>query len=177
MKILALALALLATPAEDHLRQAGRNYFTDVMLTDQNGKEVRFYSDLIAGRVVVINSFFASCNGSCPVMTGTFRKIQSKLGDRVQLISISVDPEADTPAQLQRFAKEAGAQANWHFITGDRARVFSALQKLGLKTDLKENHSAVVLIGNEPKGVWKKAFGLAQSDDVMKLVEEVVATQ
>ncbi|HEY0142191.1 MAG TPA: SCO family protein [Thermoanaerobaculia bacterium] len=156
---------------------AAHNYFTDVVLTDQHGKEVRLYSDLLAGRTVVINSFFATCSGSCPVMTGTFRRIQSTLGDRVHLISISVDPETDTPAQLRRFAKEAGAEPNWHFITGDKTRVAAALHKLGLKTDLKENHSAVVLIGNEPKGVWKKAFGLAKSDDVMQLVQEVVAAQ
>lgn len=163
------------------LRAAGLKYFTDLALTDQDGKPVRLYSDLLAGRIVIINSFFATCSGSCPVMTGTFRKIQSTLGDRVgrdvQLISISVDPETDTPAQLRKFAKEAGARPGWRFITGDKAKVAQALHKLGLRTDIKENHSAVVLIGNEPKGVWKKAFGLASSDEVVKLVQEVVQAQ
>ncbi|HEX7150213.1 MAG TPA: SCO family protein [Thermoanaerobaculia bacterium] len=177
MKVLLLSL-LLATAS---FKEAGLKYFGDVPLTDQNGKEVRLYSDLIAGKIIVVNSFFATCNGSCPVMTGTFRKIQTTLGDRlgkdVHLISITVDPETDTPAQLQRFAKEAGAKPGWHLITGSKKNVDAALHKLGLSTNVKENHTAVVIIGNEPKGVWKKAFGLAPSEAVLRLVQEVVAAQ
>ena len=163
------------------LHQAGVNYFTDLELVDQDGQKVRFYSDVLAGKVVVINSFFATCSGSCPVMSGTFRKIQSALGNRlgkdVHLISISVDPETDTPEQLRKFAKAAAAKPGWHFLTGEKKNVSAALHKLGLRTDTKETHTAVVLIGNEPKGVWKKAFGLAPSDDVVKLVQEVVAAE
>jgi protein SCO1 len=158
---------------------AGLKYFTDLPLLDQDGRKVRLYSDLIAGKTIVVNSFFASCSGSCPVMTGTFRKIQSALGDRlgrdVHMISITVDPENDTPAQLRKFANDAAAKPGWRFVTGDKEHVAQALQKLGLKTDTKETHTAVVIIGNEPKGVWKKAFGLAPSDEVLKLVQEVVA--
>ena len=180
--ILALLLATVAgaAPVPD-LHQAGMNYFTDVELVDQDGAKVRFYSDLLAGKVVVINSFFATCNGSCPVMSGAFKKIQAALGDRVgrdvHLISISVDPETDTPDKLRTFAKAAGARPGWHFVTGEKKNVSQALYKLGLRTDTKENHTAIVLIGNEPKGVWKKAFGLAASDEIVKLVQEVVAAE
>lgn len=180
---LAIAVLLLwtATLQAGDLSTAGRKYFTDVVLLDQNGKEVRFYSDLLEGKTVIINSFFATCPGSCPVMSATFRKIQTALGDRlgrdVHLISITVDPETDTPEQLRRFAKAASAQQGWHFVTGDKANVQQALHKLGLLTDAKETHTAVVLIGNESKGVWKKAFGLAASDEIVKLVQEVVAAK
>ena len=180
---LAFAMLLLwtATLQAGELSTAGRNYFTDVVLLDQNGKEVRLYSDLLEGTTVIINSFFATCPGSCPVMSATFRKIQAALGDRlgrdVHLISITVDPETDTPEQLRRFAKAASAQNGWHFVTGDKKNVQQALHKLGLLTDTKETHTAVVLIGNEPKGVWKKAFGLAASDEIVKLVQEVVAAK
>lgn len=174
-------MMLLALLLSVTLRDAGLEYFGDVPLRDQNGKEVRLYTDLIAGKTIVVNSFFATCSGSCPVMTGTFRKIQQDLGDRlgrdVHMISITVDPETDTPEQLRRFAKEAGAKPGWRFVTGDPANVRLALQKLGLSTDVKENHTAIVIIGNEPKGVWKKAFGLAPPDEVRKLVREVVAAK
>jgi protein SCO1/2 len=167
--------------ATANLQQAGLNYFTDLELVDQDGRKVRFYSDLLAGKIVIINSFFATCNGSCPVMSGTFRKIQAALGDRigrdVHLISITVDPETDTPAQLRKFAKAATARPGWHFVTGDKKNVSEALHKLGLRTDTRETHTAIVLIGNEPKGVWKKAFGLAAADDVVQLVQEVVAAE
>lgn len=171
--------ALVDQVSRSKLHDAGLKYFGDVPLLDQDGRKVRLYSDLIAGRIIVVNSFFASCSGSCPVMAGTFRKIQTALGDRlgrdVHLLSITVDPEHDTPEQLRKFAKDAAAKPGWRFITGDKEHVAQALHKLGLKTDAKENHTAVVIIGNEPKGVWKKAFGLAPSDEVLKLVQEVVA--
>ena len=193
MKAFALAAALLLaaspvsaadvkpTDLSARLATAGLNYFTDLELVDQNGTKVRFYSDLLAGKIVVINSFFATCNGSCPVMSATFKKISATLGDRVgrdvHLISITVDPETDTPEQLRKFAKAANASPGWHFVTGDKKNVSEALRKLGLLTNSKETHTAVVLIGNEPKGVWKKAFGLAAADEVVQLVKEVVAEE
>ncbi|HEX2059794.1 MAG TPA: SCO family protein [Thermoanaerobaculia bacterium] len=178
---LALLLCVASIAHANDFRQAGLKYFTDLELVDHNGKKVRFYSDLIDGKIVVINSFFATCTGVCPVMSGTFKKIQAALGDRigrdVHLVSIAVDPENDTPAQLRKYAKATAARPGWTFITGDKESVETALYKLGLKTANKESHTPVVLIGNEPKGVWKKAYGLAAADEVVRLVQEVVAAQ
>jgi protein SCO1/2 len=181
--LLALALAFLVPAAvlPADLATAGRNYFTDVLLTNQNGEKMRLYSDLIAGKTVVINSFYSTCVGICPIMGGTFKRIQSALGDRlgrdVILISVTVDPETDTPAKLRDYAKSMSAKPGWYFVTGDRKSVEQALQKLGLLVEAKDDHKAIMIIGNEPKGVWKKAFGLAKSDDIVKMVEEVVAAQ
>jgi len=177
-----IALLLLALPAAGaDLTTAGRNYFTDVELVNQNGQTMRLYSDLIAGKTVVIDSFFTSCVGICPIMGGTFKRIQTVLGDHMGkdliLISVSVDPETDTPARLRDYAKSMSAKPGWYFVTGKKENVEQALHKLGLLVDAKENHKAVVLIGNEPKGLWKKAFGLANSEDVVKMVQEVVAAQ
>jgi len=177
-----IALLLLALPAASaDLTTAGRNYFTDVELVNQNGQTMRLYSDLIAGKTVVIDSFFTSCVGICPIMGGTFKRIQTVLGDHMGkdliLISVSVDPETDTPARLRDYAKSMSAKPGWYFVTGKKENVEQALHKLGLLVDAKENHKAVVLIGNEPKGLWKKAFGLANSEDVVKMVQEVVAAQ
>ena len=177
MKKLVLLLLFATVASAGDLRQAGLNYFTDVELVDQHGAKVRFYSDLLAGKVVVINSFFATCSGSCPIMSAAFRKIQTALGDRVgrdvHLVSITVDPETDTPEQLRKFAKAASAGPGWHLVTGTKENVSQALLKLGLLTDTKETHTSVVLIGNEPKGVWKKAFGLADAEEIVRLVREV----
>src|SRR5215203_860231 len=134
MKAIGIAVALLlaasSASAADvqpndlsgRLSKAGLNYFTDIELVDQHGAKVRFYSDLLAGKIVVINSFFSTCNGSCPVMSATFKKIHAALGDRVgrdvHLISITVDPETDTPEQLRKFAKAASAGPGWHLVTG-----------------------------------------------------------
>jgi protein SCO1/2 len=177
-----IALLLLALPvAGSDLPTAGRNYFTDVELTNQNGEKVRLYSDLIAGKTVVINSFFTTCVGICPIMAATFTRIQNKLGDRlgrdVILISVSVDPVTDTPARLRAYAKSMSAKPGWYFVTGKKENVEQALAKLGLRAATKEEHTSVMIIGNEPKGVWKKAFGLASSDDIVKMVEDVADEQ
>ena len=185
MKRLLLAMALIfvfpAASLPSDLETAGRNYFTDVLLTNQDGQKMRLYSDLIAGKTVVINSFYSSCTSICPIMAGTFKRIQSVLGDRlgrdVILISVTVDPETDTPARLREYAKSVSARPGWYFVTGDRKNVEQALKKLGLLVEAKEDHQAVMIIGNERKGVWKKAFGMAKSEDIVKMVEEVVAAK
>jgi protein SCO1 len=177
-----LALLLLAVPlAGADLATAGRNYFTDVEVTNQYGQTMRLYSDLIAGKTVVINSFYSTCVGICPIMASTFQRIQATLGDRIGrdviLISVTVDPETDTPARLRDYAKSMAAKPGWYFVTGKKENVEQVLHKLGLLVDAKENHKSVMIIGNEPKGLWKKAFGLARSDDIVKMVEEVVAAK
>ncbi len=153
-------------------------YFTDVLLVDQNGRQQRLYTDLLKDRVVVINAFFSTCKATCPVMLATFGKLQDRLGDRlgreVHLISISVDPLTDTPPKLKAFADRLNAKPGWHFLTGPKENVDFALYKLGQYVEAKESHSNVIIIGNEPTGLWKKAFGLAQPEELMRMVEEVL---
>ena len=153
-------------------------YFTDVVLINQNGEKMRFYSDLLQGKVVIINSFFATCQGSCLPMNRNLEKVQAALGDRVGkevfIISISVDPAVDSPASLKEYAKKLHAGPGWYFLTGDKQNVDFALKKLGQFVDDKQDHLNIFIIGNERTGLWKKAFGLAQSDELVKVVESVL---
>lgn len=155
-----------------------QTYFTDVVLVNQNGEKMRFYSDLLHDKVVVINSFFATCPGSCLPMERNLEKVQQALGDRlgkdVHIISISVDPTVDTPANLKAYAKKLNARPGWYFITGDKQNVDLALGKLGQLVANKEDHLNIFIIGNERTGLWKKAFGLAQSAELVKVVESVL---
>lgn len=159
-------------------QNASQKYFTDVELTNQNGEKMRLYSDLLKGRVVVINSFFSTCQASCLPLIRNMRSLQTALGDKVgsevHLISISVDPTLDTPERLKEFAKRNGARPGWIFLSGDKANVDLALRKLGQYVDKKEDHVNIFIIGNERTGLWKKAFGLAQSDELLKVVESVL---
>lgn len=155
-----------------------KKYFTDVELVNQNGQKVRFYSDLLQGKVVIINSFFATCAGSCLPLTRNLEKLQQALGERmgkeVHILSISVDPTVDTPTSLKAYAKKLNAGPGWHFLTGDKESVDFALKKIGHFVDSKESHLNIFIIGNERTGLWKKAFGLAKSDELMKVVESVL---
>ena len=91
-------------------RAAAADYFTDVVLVNQDGREMRLYSDLIKGRTVVIIPFFTSCTSACPVMNQNLAKIQDWLADRLgrdaYIISLSVDPSRDTVERLRAYAQQ-----------------------------------------------------------------------
>jgi len=157
------------------------HYFTDTQLVDQNGRKVRFYTDLLQGKVVIINSFFATCQGSCLPMNRNLEKVQQALGDHigkdVYILSISVDPAVDTPPRLKEYAKKLNARPGWYFLTGEKQNVDLVLTKLGQFVAEKQDHLNIFIIGNERTGLWKKAFGLAPSDQLVAVVESVLKDQ
>ena len=156
-----------------------QKYFTDVELINQDGKPLRLYSDLIKGKVVVINAIFTSCTGVCPPMTHNMEQIQDWLGDRlgkdVHLLSFSVDPYTDTPPVLKEFASKYHARPGWYFLTGKKENLEFALRKLGQYVEVREDHTNILIIGNDRTGLWKKAFGLAKPDSLIKVVESVLS--
>ena len=163
---------------KSHTPTAAENYFTDVELVNQDGEKVRFYSDVLKGKTVVVNAFFTTCTSVCPPMNRSMEKIQEAFGDRVGrdvfLVSITVDPATDTPARLKEYAAKYNAGKGWTFLTGKKENLDWALYKLGQYVEQKESHKSVVIIGNEATGLWKKANGLAPADELIKVAESVV---
>lgn len=159
-------------------RSPAEKYFSDVELINQDGQKMRFYSDVLKDKVVVINAFFTTCTGVCPPINRNLEKVQEALGDRLGkntfLISISVDPETDTPSRLKEYSRRFHARPGWIFLTGKKENVDWALYKLGQYVESKDGHTTIIIIGNEAKGLWKKAFGLANPDELMKIVEDVI---
>jgi protein SCO1/2 len=153
-------------------------YFSDVELINQDGHKMRFYSDVLKGKVVIINTFFTTCTSVCPPMNRNLERVQEALGDRLGkdafLVSISVDPETDTPPRLKEYSRRFHARPGWIFLTGKKENVDWALYKLGQYVETKDGHTTIIIIGNEPKGLWKKVFGLAKPDELMKSVEDVI---
>ena len=176
--LLILSFALPLSSGEPPKSNGALNYFTDVQLVNQHGDTMRLYSDLISGKTVIINAFFTSCSGACPVMAGNFAAIQNHLGDRlgrdVTMISITVDPVTDTPAKLEQYAARFKARPGWYFLGGKKENVDLALRKLGQYVDAPENHGNLIIIGNERSGLWKKAFGLAKSSELIPIVDSVL---
>jgi protein SCO1 len=177
-----------APPAEPHdhshmsntaeSSSPAQKYFTDVELINQDGKKVHFYSDVLKGKTVIVNAFFTSCTSVCPPMNRNMEKIQEALGDRVGrdvfLVSMTVDPETDTPARMKEYAKKFHAGPGWLFLTGKKENLDWALYKLGQYVENKDDHQTVLIIGNEPTGLWKKAFGMANVAELVQVVESVV---
>lgn len=175
---LVLFLASSAVAQEKPTPSTAEKYFSDVELINQDGQKLRFYSDVLKNKVVIINAFFTTCTSVCPPMNRNFEKVQEALGDRLGkdafLVSISVDPETDTPERLKDYSQKFHARPGWIFLTGKKENVDWALYKLGQYVETKDSHKTIVIIGNEPKGLWKKAFGLAKSEELMKIVEDVI---
>jgi protein SCO1 len=164
-------------PPESSEASAAQKYFTDVELLNQEGAKMRFYSDVLKGHTVVIIPFFATCTAVCPPMNRNMEKVQEALGNRlgkqVYLISISVDPVTDTPPRLKEYAAKFHAKPGWYFLTGKKENVDWALYKLGQYVTDKNDHTSIMIIGNEATGLWKKAFALSKPEELIKVVEEV----
>lgn len=169
--------SISAAPDSDAASPAER-YFGDILLTNQDGRQLRLYTDILKGNVVIVNSFYSTCTGVCRVTIPVFKQLQDSLGERVGkniwLISLTVDPQNDTPEVLRKYAAGVGAKPGWEFLTGDKQTVDQALCKFGLRTDAKEDHSNVFVIGNEATGLWKKVLGIAPPYEILRSVESVL---
>lgn len=175
--VLLLAGAAAVAGASQQESAAGA-YFTDVELVNQDGRALRFYSDLIKGRTVIIIPFFSSCTSACPTMNHNLEKIQEWLADRLgkeaHIISLTVDPANDTVEKLQAYARSYHARPGWHFLGGTPENVATALKKLGQHVDVPDEHTNIMIVGNERTGLWKKAFGLADSAALIRIVQSVI---
>jgi protein SCO1/2 len=145
----------------------GADYFPNVELVSHEGRTVRFFDDLIAGKVVVVNFIYTSCPDACPLETAKLVEVQDLLGERVGgdvfFYSISIDPERDTPAVLREYAERFQVGPGWLFLTGDSADIRLLRQKLGLLGRGEESlsdHTLNLLIGNQATGQWMKTSAM-----------------
>jgi protein SCO1/2 len=150
-------------------------YFPDVTLTTHDGRRVRFYSDVVAGNTVLINFIFTRCAQLCPRTTANLQRVQVLLdeaGSAAHIVSISIDPEHDTPAVLKAYAGRAGAGNRWLFLTGDRADVELIRRKLGVfdreEDDDPTLHTGMLVYGNEPRGVWRGVYAMAPPAQIVR---------
>lgn len=160
-----------------HTPTPAEKWFSDVELVNQDGEKMRFYSDVLKGKTVVVNAFFTTCTSVCPPMNRSMEKIQEAFGDRVGkdvfLVSLTVDPATDTPARLKEYAAKFHAGKGWTFLTGKKENLDWALYKLGQYVEDKDSHKTVIIVGNEATGLWKKALGMAKVEDLIQIVESV----
>lgn len=171
------------SPSRDAIR---RQHFPDVVLTTQDGKQVRFYQDLLKDKIVAINFMYTQCpEGSCPITTHNLVRAQKILRDRVGpnrlgkdifMYSISLDPQHDTPAVLKKYAQMHGAGPGWLFLTGKPADIELLRRKLGY-VDLnpaidkdKTSHIGNVRYGNERLQEWSVVPGMAHPEVIAESI-------
>lgn len=159
-----IASALLYFEGAFDRKLWGADHFPNVVLTTQHGTKVRLYDDLIKGKAIAVNTFFAGCGDVCPLGTAKMLELQRLLGDRVGrdifFYSISIDPFNDTPELLKAYADRYNVGPGWLFLTGSEKDVQIATKKLGLGTlqaaAPRDNHSTTLTVGHEPTGQWMK---------------------
>lgn len=169
LALAAVALCGAAAGAQPALKPAAgtvgaderaRTYFTDTTLLAQDGRSLRFYSDVLRDRVVLINFVFTECGDSCPLTTQRLLQARQLLGDlasQVRYVSISIDPERDTPQTLTQFAGKQGAlDPSWLWLTGAKANVEAVTRRLGAHTDNPQNHLTGLILGNVRTEQWMK---------------------
>ncbi len=148
----------------------------DTTVLDQNGREIKFYTDLVKGKTVAMNFIFTTCTAICPVLTATFRRVQQDLGERagrdVHLISISVDPMTDVPERLKDYSARFKAGPGWTFVTGSKSEIDGLLKALGALAPDKNDHTPMVLIGNDAAGYWTRTYGASPASSLVKAIEE-----
>ncbi len=157
----------------------GAPHIKDVIVQTQDGRSVRFYSDLVEGRVVAVNFIFTSCTTVCPLMGARFARLQQLLGPRqdISLISVSIDPANDTPARLASWAKSMGARPGWTLVTGAKPDLDALARSLGGSSANPADHAPLVLIIDDRRGTWQRVDGLTDAAKLARILTDVVASK
>ena len=171
---------LSISPSAESDRGPRAGYFPNVILRTHEGRKVRFYDDLIKGKIVVINFMYANCTGICPAMTTNLMKVHEALGARVGrdifMYSITLKPQQDDVTALKHYVEMHGIKPGWLFLTGSRGDVEVLRRKLGftdpdpaLDRDSSQ-HIGVVKFGNEAFDRWAACPALTEPDQIVKSI-------
>lgn len=143
----------------------------DVILVRNDGKVVSLPDEMNDGRPVMLNFIFTSCGSVCPLMSHLFSQVQHELGDEskmVHLMSISIDPEADTPARLSEYAKQFGAGPEWQHYTGTVDASLAAQRAFDMYRGDKMSHAPVTLLRAAPGQAWLRIDGFMTPDELIQ---------
>ena len=149
----------------------------DLLVQDHNGTERRFYSDLIKDKVVILSFFFTSCPSFCPRMNLRLTRLQNILGDRlgkdVFFVTVTKDPETDTPTRLKAWAKDLKIKSGWTMVTGDVKAIGKIVYDFTGDPLGKDMHNTIFIIGNDKTGNWADLTGLATLDELRQQIDAV----
>ncbi len=175
---------------EEARNERRRRRFVNNTLVTHEGKEVRFYDDLLKDKAVLINFMYVMCKneGFCPMMTYNLSKVQAMLGDRlgkeVFMYSITLDPENDTPEILAEYSSHfKPKQGGWQFLTGTKQDIADVRQSLGFswsdrKLDQnKQEHIGIVKYGIEPLERWGACPALSKPEAIVAYLDWMTPNQ
>jgi protein SCO1/2 len=155
---------------------------TDVTVQTADGRTLRFYSDLVRGRVVAVNFIFTSCTTVCPLMGARFAQLQRLLekgspAGEVSLISVSIDPATDTPARLAAWAARMGGRPGWTLVTGAKPDIDTLTRSLGAPASDPASHAPLIVVIDDRNGRWLRLDGLTDPAKLARILRDVVASK
>jgi protein SCO1/2 len=170
-----------AAAAADGTAKSTRDYaIPAVRLTRADGKVVSLPEEMNDGRPVVLNFIFTTCPALCPMMTSVFSGFERRLGadaDKVHMMSISIDPEQDTPPRLLDYARKFHAGQEWQFYTGTVEASVTAQRAFDVYRGDKMSHGVVTLMHAAPGRPWLRIEGFASADDLVRDYRELLAAR
>jgi protein SCO1/2 len=176
LRVLTILTVLFSLSGHAHAesqkyRRTVENYTVpDVILVNQDGAKVRLKELLQSGKPVIVEFIFATCTTICPVLSASFVSLQQKLGNdsqKVHLISISIDPENDTPKVMKAYLKRYRAKPGWDFLTGSRKDIDNVMRAFDAYIPNKMSHFPLTLIRSPSDGTWVRIFGLMGSSEFL----------
>jgi protein SCO1/2 len=154
-----------------HLRSLASYDIPDVKLVDANGSEVSLATLVDSGKPLLLNFIFTSCTTICPVQTATFSQVQAALGDlqnQVRMVSISIDPEQDTPARLRAYAAKFHAGPQWSFLTGNVPDILAVQKAFDAYRGEKASHVPLTFLHASPGASWVRIEGFVSSAELLR---------
>jgi protein SCO1/2 len=173
--MLLVILALVARPATaeeiKYRRSVGTYNLPDVTLVNQDGARVKLKNLIGGDKPVVVDFIYGTCTTICPILSAGYANLQQKLGPdsgSVQLISISIDPENDTPRIMKEYLKRYQAKPGWDFLTGSREDIDAVMRAFNAYISNKMYHFPLTLIHYPKEGNWVRIFGLVSTSEFME---------
>ena len=150
---------------------------SDQPMLDQYGNTRHLKSEVAAGKIVVVDFIFTSCQTICPVTTALMAESHKRLvdvpADALSFVSISIDSAVDTPERLKAFSERH--EGTWTFLTGEKRVMDEALVWLNAYSTNPEDHAAMILIGDAATGEFSRIYGLPDPDFVEARVRDLLA--
>ena len=173
--------ASASAPATSGPARSLREYAVPpVRLVRDDGKAVSLPDEMNDGRPIVLNFIFTTCTTICPMMSSTFAQFEHRLGpdaDKVHLMTISIDPEHDTPARLHEYAQKFHAGREWQHYTGTLDASIAAQRAFDVYRGGKMSHTLVTLMRAAPGKPWLRIDGFATPDDLVHDYQELIAAR
>lgn len=178
--VLLLAVFLIPVAATAEVKKYKRSVeqysIPDVVLINQDGARVKLTSLLSGDQPVVVDFIYGTCTTICPVLSAGYANLQNKLaaeGRRPKLVSITIDPENDTPYIMKEYLKRFRAKPGWDFLTGSRADINAVMKAFNAYIPDKMSHYPLNLIRVPKDGSWVRLFGIMSSREFLEEYQSV----